>query len=66
MLIVFSVKTHAPTSCTFIGMGVDCVAAIGVTAYCAPPGCTFVLFVGTKKLAKRQEFEAFISKKLVI
>ncbi len=30
------------------------------------PGCTFVLFVGTKKLIKRKEFEAFISKKPVI
>lgn len=30
------------------------------------PGCTFVLFVGTKKLVKRKEFEAFISKNLVI
>ena len=30
------------------------------------PGCTFVLFVGTKKLVKRKEFVAFISKNLVI
>lgn len=27
------------------------------------PGCTFVLFVGTKKLVKRKEFEAYISNK---
>ncbi len=30
------------------------------------PGCTFVLFVGTKKLVKRKEFEAYISSNLVI
>ena len=30
------------------------------------PNCPFVLFVGTKKLVKRKEFEQFISNKLVI
>ena len=30
------------------------------------PNCPFVLFVGTKKLVKRKEFEDFISKSLVI
>lgn len=30
------------------------------------PKCTFVLFVGTKKLVKRKEFEQYISSKLVI
>jgi hypothetical protein len=30
------------------------------------PNCPFVLFVGTKKLVKRKEFEKFISEKLVI
>lgn len=30
------------------------------------PNCPFVLYVGTKKLVKRQEFEAFIRGKLVI
>jgi len=30
------------------------------------PNCPVVLFVGTKKLVKRKEFEAFISKTLVI
>ena len=30
------------------------------------PNCPFVLYVGTKKLVKRREFEEFISKKLVI
>jgi len=28
--------------------------------------CPFVLFVGTKKLVKRKEFEQFISSKLMI
>lgn len=28
--------------------------------------CPFVLFVGTKRLVKRNEFEKFISEKLVI
>lgn len=30
------------------------------------PNCPFVLYVGTKKLVKRKEFEAFISKKLIL
>ena len=31
-----------------------------------PPNCPFVLYVGTKKLVKRKEFEQFISQKLII
>ena len=30
------------------------------------PGCPFVLFVGTKRLVKRQEFEKFIHERSVI
>ena len=30
------------------------------------PNCPFVLFVGTKKLVKRKEFEDFISQKIII
>lgn len=30
------------------------------------PNCPFVLYVGTKKLVKREEFEEFIRQKLVI
>ena len=30
------------------------------------PNCAFVLYVGTRKLVKRKEFEEFISRKLVI
>ena len=30
------------------------------------PNCPFVLFVGSKKLVKRREFEEFISNQLVI
>lgn len=30
------------------------------------PNCPFVLFVGTKKLVKRKEFEEFLSKSLII
>ena len=30
------------------------------------PNCPFVLFVGTKKLVKRREFEEYISQNLVI
>lgn len=30
------------------------------------PNCPFVLFVGTKKLVKRKEFEQYISQKLAI
>ena len=30
------------------------------------PNCPFVLFVGTKKMVKRKEFEKYISQRLVI
>ncbi len=30
------------------------------------PNCPFVLFVGSKKLVKRKEFEQFISQALII
>lgn len=30
------------------------------------PNCPFVLFVGSKKLVKRKEFEQYISEQLVI
>ena len=30
------------------------------------PNCPFVLFVGTKKLVKRKEFEQFISETLLL
>ena len=30
------------------------------------PGCPFVLFVGTKKLVKREEFEEFIRSQVAI
>ena len=30
------------------------------------PNCPFVLYVGTRKLVKRKEFEEFIRRKLVI
>ena len=30
------------------------------------PNCPFVLYVGTKKLVKRKEFEHYISKKFMI
>ena len=30
------------------------------------PNCPFVLFIGTKKLVKRKEFERYISEKIAI
>lgn len=37
-----------------------------IDAMLRSPNCPFVLFVGTKKLVKRKEFEQFISSKLII
>ena len=37
-----------------------------IDALLRSPNCPFVLFVGTKKLVKRKEFEQFISSKLII
>ena len=30
------------------------------------PNCPFVLYIGTKKLVKRKEFEEFLSQRLII
>ena len=37
-----------------------------IDAMLRTPNCPFVLFVGTKKLVKRQAFEEYIAKMLVI
>ena len=37
-----------------------------IDAMLRSPNCPFVLFVGTKKLVKRKEFEQFIGSKLII
>lgn len=37
-----------------------------INAMLKQPNCPFVLYVGSKKLVKRKEFEAYISSKLII
>ena len=37
-----------------------------IDALLRTPNCPFVLFVGTKKLVKRKEFEEYISNNLII
>lgn len=37
-----------------------------IDALLRAPNCPFVLFVGTKKLVKRKEFEDFFQKTLII
>ena len=37
-----------------------------IDALLRTPNCPFVLFVGSKKLVKRKEFEDYIQKKLII
>lgn len=37
-----------------------------IDAMLRTPNCPFVLFVGSKKLVKRKEFEDYIQKKLII
>ena len=37
-----------------------------IDALLRQPNCPFVLFVGTKKLVKRKEFEQYISTQLII
>ena len=37
-----------------------------IDAMLRKPNCPFVLFVGTKKLVKRKEFEQFISNTLIL
>ena len=39
---------------------------VAVDAMLKQPNCPFVLYVGSKKLVKRKEFEAYISSKLII
>ena len=44
----------------------DSIPLCRIDSMLRTPNCPFVLFVGTKKLVKRKEFEQFISEKLVI
>lgn len=37
-----------------------------IDAMLKQPGCPFVLYIGTRKLVKRKEFEKYISEKTVI
>ena len=37
-----------------------------IDAMLKQPNCPFVLYVGSKKLVRRKEFEAYISSKLII
>lgn len=37
-----------------------------IEALLKQPGCSFVFFVGVKKLVKRKEFEEFISTHLIV
>lgn len=37
-----------------------------IDAMLKQPGCPFVLYIGTRKLVKRKEFERYISEKAVI
>lgn len=37
-----------------------------IEAILRAPNCPFVLYIGTKKLVKRKEFEEYISRKTVI
>ena len=37
-----------------------------IEAMLRTPNCPFVLYIGTKKLVKRKEFEEYISQKTVI
>lgn len=37
-----------------------------IDAMLKQPGCPFVLYIGTRKLVKRREFENYISGKVVI
>uniref|UniRef100_UPI0040266F02 excisionase n=1 Tax=Gemmiger formicilis TaxID=745368 RepID=UPI0040266F02 len=37
-----------------------------IDAMLKQPNCPFVVYVGSKKLVKRKEFEAYISSKLII
>ena len=46
-----------------------CFSNIGINkidAMLKQPNCPFVLYVGSKKLVKRKEFELYISSKVII
>lgn len=50
-----------PEAAEYTNIGINKIASL-----LRQPNCTFVLYVGTKKLVKRREFEQFISKQLII
>ena len=37
-----------------------------IDSMCRTPNCPFVLYVGSKKLVKRKEFEQFLSQRMII
>lgn len=45
----------------YINIGINKIGSMLRT-----PNCPFVLYVGTKKLVKRKEFEEYISQSLII
>lgn len=60
-----SIRKHLPAPADGQGSW-ELAAKIVQHAMLRTPNCPFVRYVGTKKLVKRREFEAYISKKLVI
>ena len=66
---VSRISTNINLVCRRINSTGRCYSNIGISkidSMLRTPNCPFVLFVGTKKLVKRKEFEQFISEKLVI
>lgn len=50
-----------PEAAEYTNIGINKISSL-----LRQPNCPFVLYVGTKKLVKRKEFENFISRQLVI
>ena len=53
-------KTRASGTNKLTGIGIN-----SIEDRLREPNCPFVLFVGTKKMIKRKEFEEYISKTLI-
>ena len=58
---VLLIKTAPIITAAYSNIGINKIDSLLRT-----PNCPFVLYVGTKKLVKRKEFEQFISQKLII
>lgn len=62
----FTYENELLVEISYVGKGPQEVVYVTFGYMLKQPNCPFVLYVGTRKLVKRKEFEEYISGKLII